>query len=739
MVLSKKTFSAVIFSILFAICSCSGNDSNGGNSPTSSSSKEITFFEIINPVNAAGVINEPEKTISVTVPCGTDVSKLVARFSSTGVKVTISDIEQISGTTVTNFTTTVKYKVIAQDGSESYYSVKVTVAPNTAKEITSFTVTGQDSSTIDGTNITVVMPCGSSITSLAPKITYTGKSITPGSGVSQNFSTPVKYTVTAEDSTTSEYTVSAINAIEKDAYWTSGDGTKDNPYIIYTADDLSHLATAVNSGKTYSKTYLKMANDIDLNYQPWTPIGTSAWFMGIFDGNGHSITSLYTNTNRTYAGLFGKIKNAVIKNLSIKGTAPIQCGTSCYIGSIAGYALSSSIENCSNAESVSGVITSSSGSAPSVYVGGIIGYTDSTSIIQCINSGAVKGQTVCSISRGTAYSYVGGITGYESNNSSVSSCVNSSKITGICTGSHGSTTSGSTTSSYTMSAESNTGGLIGYGESSSISLSNNTGSVTVTGNDMPCYGGGLIAYSRSMSVTGCYNNASVAATYVNSDGENSSGRDLYAGGITANTVSSTFKNVANKGNVTAISSRFSCCAGGIAGQSYVSNSYTNCFNSGTVSSTGNGTTYGGYIFAYTGGIIGCIAVSSSSANTVTDCYNTGAINCTAQKCFAGGIVGYDTGASYLYSYNTGTITGSGTYRYEGGIAGYCSSSPLVRYCYYLSACASNPTTTDINGTSTSGSDMQSANFVTALNTGATSWKSDTGSNGGYPVLIDNNP
>ncbi len=96
--------------------------------------------------------------------------------------------------------------------------------PNTplpsAKQITAFTfkagaqnpqftepVTGK----IDETNktIQVVVPEGVDLTDLTPTITIskTAIGIEPASGVSQNFNSPVKYTVTAADKSTAVYTV----------------------------------------------------------------------------------------------------------------------------------------------------------------------------------------------------------------------------------------------------------------------------------------------------------------------------------------------------------------------------------------------------------------------------------------------------------------------------------------------------------------------------------------------------
>ena len=46
-----------------------------------------------------------------------------------------------------------------------------------------------------------------SLSTITPTITFQGKSISPASGVAQNFTNPVKYTVTANDNSTTTYTV----------------------------------------------------------------------------------------------------------------------------------------------------------------------------------------------------------------------------------------------------------------------------------------------------------------------------------------------------------------------------------------------------------------------------------------------------------------------------------------------------------------------------------------------------
>lgn len=83
---------------------------------------------------------------------------------------------------------------------------------DSAKSITSFVFTDFDpplAAAIDEANllITASVPFGTDVSNLTPEIEITGVSIDPASGVPQNFTTPVNYTVTAEDNSTAVYTV----------------------------------------------------------------------------------------------------------------------------------------------------------------------------------------------------------------------------------------------------------------------------------------------------------------------------------------------------------------------------------------------------------------------------------------------------------------------------------------------------------------------------------------------------
>jgi Bacterial Ig domain len=109
---------------------CKVLDGNGGEAFDSvriavlSSEKVITSFIL---AGVSGTIIETTKTITLTLPFGSDVTALIATFSTTGVSVRVAGIEQTSGSSVNNFTNPVIYTVIAADGSSVEYTVTVTV------------------------------------------------------------------------------------------------------------------------------------------------------------------------------------------------------------------------------------------------------------------------------------------------------------------------------------------------------------------------------------------------------------------------------------------------------------------------------------------------------------------------------------------------------------------------------------------------------------------------------------
>ncbi len=87
-------------------------------------SKAITMFGFP-ALSVTGVISENNNSITATVPFGTNVARLTASFTATGTSVTMGGVEQVSGTTVNDFTIPATYIVTAADASTRHYVVTV--------------------------------------------------------------------------------------------------------------------------------------------------------------------------------------------------------------------------------------------------------------------------------------------------------------------------------------------------------------------------------------------------------------------------------------------------------------------------------------------------------------------------------------------------------------------------------------------------------------------------------------
>lgn len=89
------------------------------------------------------------------------------------------------------------------------------VVPSDVKVITSFAFLRSDNpalaqdypATIVGDSITCTFPAGTDVTALKPFIGFDGAGITPGDGIAGNFSSPLTYSVAAEDGSSRIYTV----------------------------------------------------------------------------------------------------------------------------------------------------------------------------------------------------------------------------------------------------------------------------------------------------------------------------------------------------------------------------------------------------------------------------------------------------------------------------------------------------------------------------------------------------
>lgn len=267
------------------------------------------------------------------------------------------------------------------------------------------------------------------------------------------------------------------------ATFDSGNGTKEEPYIITSGGQLAYLANLVNGGNSYyAACHYKLGSDIHLNNtddfdswvskapdNEWTPIGYSAdddshsYFTGTFDGDDHTIYGMYISEESDYAGLFGVVRNGQIKNLCVSG-AYVEGGS--YVGGIAGYfsadtTESSGFEYCS----FSGIVKSDGNNA-----GGITGYfrADGNGNTPVISDCCVFGSVTAS------NGYAGGITGVSeaaTGNAKINNCftacgVKASKNAGGITGNSrcadGNSTVEGCYSAGKITADENSGGISGY-------------------------------------------------------------------------------------------------------------------------------------------------------------------------------------------------------------------------------------------------------------------------------------
>ena len=117
------------------------------------------------------------------------------------------------------------------------------------------------------------------------------------------------------------------------------------------------------------------------NLDKWTPIGqygiVDCDFMGTFDGCGHTIYGLYIESTNDlgYQGLFGTIKNAVVKNIKLVDCMidfkPTYLTNKIAIGMLCGLSCNSRCSNIHVSKAYIGI--KDGGCSYSPYVGGLIG------------------------------------------------------------------------------------------------------------------------------------------------------------------------------------------------------------------------------------------------------------------------------------------------------------------------------------------------------------------------------
>ena len=157
-----------------------------------------------------GTVDEDNKMVRLDFPAGTDVTHLTPTIIISN----YATIEPKSGVTQ-DFTNPVYYTVTAMSGATAQYMVEAIVHDaDNEKSILSFRFDALDEDGIIdevARRISFVLPAETDVTQLVPTIEVSeGATVEPASGVAQDFTNPVTYTVTAQNGTTAAYTVMVI-------------------------------------------------------------------------------------------------------------------------------------------------------------------------------------------------------------------------------------------------------------------------------------------------------------------------------------------------------------------------------------------------------------------------------------------------------------------------------------------------------------------------------------------------
>ncbi len=252
-------------------------------------------------------------------------------------------------------------------------------------------------------------------------------------------------------------------------FYGGGSGTRADPYLIYTPEQLNRIGMIVCD---WDKRFKLMA-DIDLSgfdgkdrRPAFNVIGCDTLFSGVFDGNGHTISYLVIN-GAGHRGLFGylayqgEVKNLGTVDVRIAGTYYSSGGLVAFNwGTVTG-CYSTGLVSGGKYGAIGGLVGQNHGHVTNCHstvrangaseIGGLVGVNWGT-VTQCYSSGAVDGNN-----------YVGGLIGR--NGGSVSQCYSAGVVDGNdCVGGLVGENGGTVTNCYSTGAVSGNlfvGGLVG--------------------------------------------------------------------------------------------------------------------------------------------------------------------------------------------------------------------------------------------------------------------------------------
>ena len=193
-----------------------------------------------------------------------------------------------------------------------------------------------------------------------------------------------------------------------------GSGTQDDPYELYTVQDLYALSSSA------ANTYYRVMNDIDLSGMNFMPI---AEFKGILDGNGKTIRNLNVSAKNAAGFISDLWANALVKNLTFDN--PVVTVANDYAGifstvdgileniTVIGGNITSELSSYSSRAGGLAGILYSKGVIRNCYTSATVNAKDAGGLISYLYGGTIENSYACGKVNGTGDNPVtGGILAY---------------------------------------------------------------------------------------------------------------------------------------------------------------------------------------------------------------------------------------------------------------------------------------------------------------------------------------
>jgi pectate lyase len=257
------------------------------SNPDAQTAAEIIAFKIPGQMGNES-INNAEARVDINVPSGTPLAAVVPSIISIS---TGASITPTSGT-ARDFSggAMVPYEVTAPNGiNKKNWTVKVTEVLSDAKDILTFKLSNDQLGSaiinkVAGT-ILLVMPAGSTLTNMVPvELTVSpNATIIPVAGTARDFSAPVNYTVTAQNGTTKNWSVTVNNP--------------ENTFTDYQAEEAVFTGAAESNNAGFTGT----------GFVNFTPDGENTINFTVCQAVGGSFSIKFRYANGSAGARVGKL------------------------------------------------------------------------------------------------------------------------------------------------------------------------------------------------------------------------------------------------------------------------------------------------------------------------------------------------------------------------------------------------------------------------------------------------